>query len=375
MGVVVMAAVGSLACVDPIDGGGGNGTSTEPVAELVAEGLSSPVHLTAPPGDDRLFVVEQPGRIRVIDGDELLATPFLDITDRVSGSGERGLLSVAFHPGYAANGRFFVDYTDAAGSTRVEEYAVTEDPNVADAASARTLLTVAQPYPNHNGGLIVFGPEGFLWIGMGDGGGNADENAQDPTTLLGAMLRIDVDAGDPYAIPPDNPHADGVGGAPEVWATGLRNPWRYSMDPATGDLYIADVGQNRWEEVNVADAGAPGLNYGWSIMEGSHCYQAPSCDQTGLVIPVHEYSHDEGCSIIGGYVYRGDALPDLRGHYFYGDYCGGWIRSFHYDGTTTTDHRSYDLGELGTVLSFGKDAADELYVLTSSGVYRLAPGR
>ena len=372
------AALGLVACGPdgmPDGPANGNGPPAGVVAETVAAGLSAPVHLASPPEDDRLFVVEQGGRIRVIHDGQLLDTPFLDIRDRVSAGGERGLLSVAFHPDYTANGRFFVDYTDTSGTTRIEEYTVTGDPNVADPGSARTLLTVDQPYSNHNGGLIAFGPDGYLWIGMGDGGSGGDPqgNGQDPTTLLGAMLRIDVDGGSPYGVPADNPWADGVDGAPEVWATGLRNPWRWAFD--AGSLYIADVGQNAWEEVSVADQGVAGQNYGWNIMEGSHCYEpSEGCDRTGLVLPVHEYSHDDGCSITGGHVYRGTALPDLQGHYFYGDYCGGWVRSFRYDGSSATDHQSYDLGDLGRVLSFGKDAAGELYVLTGAGtVYRLAP--
>ena len=372
--IALAAALGGCSSESPTENGNGNGTPAAVVAETVVSGLSAPVFLTAPADDDRLFVVEQAGRVRIIDGGQLAATPFLDIRDRVGSGGERGLLSVAFHPDYASNGRFFVNYTDNGGSTRIEEYTVTGDPDVADPASDRTLLTVDQPYSNHNGGLIAFGPDGYLWIGMGDGGSGGDPlgHGQNASSLLGAMLRIDVDGGAPYAVPPDNPFAAGVDGAPEVWAIGLRNPWRYAFD--ADRLYIADVGQNAWEEVHVEAVDAPGLNYGWNIMEGDHCYQAQSCDQTGLERPVHEYSHDEGCSITGGYVYRGDALPELQGHYFYGDFCGGWVRSFRYDGASATDHRSYDLGSLGNILSFGKDAAGEIYVLTGTGtVYRLAP--
>jgi glucose/arabinose dehydrogenase len=359
----------------PTQGGGGV-TQPDVVAETVATGLAAPVHLAALPNDGRLFVVEQAGRIRVIEGGQVLERPFLDIRDRVRSGGERGLLSVAFHPDFAANGRFFVDYTDTTDSTRIEEYAVTVDPNVADPTSGRTLLTIRQPYGNHNGGLIAFGPQGNLWIGMGDGGSGGDPlgNGQNPATLLGAMLRIDVDGGEPYGIPSDNPFADKVDGAPEVWSYGLRNPWRYSFDGS--HVYIADVGQSGWEEVNIAPTDEPGLNYGWSIMEGDHCYRAQSCNETGLERPIYEYSHDAGCSITGGYVYRGSALPDLRGHYFYGDYCQGWVRSFRYDSGGATDHRSYDLGDLGRIVSFGSDAAGEVYVLTGSGaVYRLAPNR
>ena len=343
--------------------------------DTVVSGLTAPVHLTAPDGDDRLFSVEQPGRIRIIADGTLLQPPFLDIADSVSASGERGLLSVAFHPDYASSGRFYVDYTDNDGDTRIVEYTVSADPNVADPASAELVLRVPQPYSNHNGGLVTFGPDGYLWVGMGDGGSGGDPqaNGQDPSTLLGAMLRLDVDGGDPYAIPADNPFVDG-GGAPAVWAYGLRNPWRYSIDPAEGLVYIADVGQSAWEEVHVEDAGAPGLNYGWNILEGSHCFGATECDRTGLEVPAHEYSHAEGCSITGGHVYRGSELPGLQGRYFYGDFCEGWIRSFRYEAGGATDHVSHELGDIGRILSFGRDAAGELYVLTGAGtVYRLAP--
>ncbi|MGK7311595.1 MAG: PQQ-dependent sugar dehydrogenase [Candidatus Longimicrobiales bacterium M2_2A_002] len=349
--------------------------------EAVVSGLSAPVYLTVAPGEPagsgRFFVVEQAGRIRVVEDGTLLDTPFLDLTGRVEAGGERGLLSMAFHPDYADNGRFYVDYTDNAGDTRIEEYTVSSDPNVADPGSARLILGVRQPYSNHNGGLVTFGPDGYLYIGMGDGGSAGDPmgNGQDSTTLLGALLRIDVDGGDPYGIPPDNPFAAG-GGAPEVWAYGLRNPWRYSFDPGAGHLYIADVGQSEWEEVHVADDDAAGLNYGWNILEGSHCYGASSCDRSGLEVPVHEYSHDEGCSITGGYTYRGSAITGIEGHYFYGDFCGGWVASFRYDGGGAVDHNRYDFGDIGRVLSFGRDAAGELYVLTDQGtVYRLVPNR
>ncbi|MDX1673718.1 MAG: PQQ-dependent sugar dehydrogenase [Longimicrobiales bacterium] len=371
----MVCVVAGAACGGDTSGPDNGSPPPEPLAvETVVTGLDDPVHLTAPPGDERLFVVEQPGRIRIIEGGQLRTEPFLDISDQVRSGGEQGLLSVAFHPDYAANGRFVVDYTDLNGDTRIEEYSVSGDPNVADPASARLILSVPQPYANHNGGLVVFGPDGYLWIGMGDGGSAGDPlgHGQDSTTLLGSLLRIDVDGGDPYAIPPDNPFAGG-GGAPEVWAYGLRNPWRYSFDASTGRLYIADVGQNAWEEVHLAPAAVAGLNYGWNILEGSHCFNASSCDTAGLELPVLEYSHDRGCSITGGHVYRGSALDGVRGHYFYGDYCDGWIASFRYDGAEAVDHTEYDFG-LSRILSFGRDAAGELYVLTGSGaVYRLVP--
>src|SRR5581483_6930387 len=268
--------------------------------EPVASGLSAPLYLTAPPGDTtRLFVVEQGGRVRIVAHGRLLAAPFLDLTARVSAGGERGLLSLAFHPDFAANGYVCVDYTDTNGDTRVERYTVSGDPDVADPASRKPILFVPQPYPNHNGGLVLFGPDGKLYIGLGDGGsgGDPENRAQNPDSLLGKLLRLDVDAGDPYAIPPDNPFARG-GGAPEVWALGLRNPWRFAFDRASGLLYIADVGQDAWEEVDVAPAARSGANYGWRLMEGAHCYHPDPCSPAGLVPPALEYSHAEGCAVV-----------------------------------------------------------------------------
>lgn len=341
----------------------------------VASGLASPVHLAAPAGDARLFVVEQPGRIRVVENGSLLPTPFLDITDRVGSGGERGLLSVAFHPQYASNGLFFVNYTDRAGDTRVERYRVSADRNRADPASARLVIGIDQPYANHNGGLVAFGPDGKLYVGMGDGGGGGDplEAGQDPTQLLGKLLRLEVDGAAPYAIPADNPYAGRTDRRPEIWATGMRNPWRFSWDRTAGLLYVADVGQNRLEEIDVVPAGQGGLNYGWDVMEGSDCFEPrDGCDRTGLVLPVAEYAHDDGCSVTGGFVYRGQDLPALRGHYFYADYCEGWIRSFRYAGGQAADARSWEVENVGNITSFGEDSRGELYVLSSSGgVYRI----
>jgi glucose/arabinose dehydrogenase len=367
--------------------GCGAGPPSEPLPEPpeqeltaveVASGLNNPVHLTAPADDPRIFIVEQPGRIRILQNGQLLPTPFLDITARVVSGGERGLLSVAFHPGYGTNGEFFVNYTGSGGTTRVERYRVSaDDPNRADPASAELILSVAQPFANHNGGLIKFGPDGMLYIGMGDGGSGGDPlgHGQNAATLLGSLLRIDVDSGDPYAIPPDNPFADGGAGRAEAWATGLRNPWRFSFDPEDGLIYIADVGQNRIEEINAQPADAPGLNYGWAVMEGSTCFRpATGCDQSGLVLPIVEYANPaDGCSVTGGYVYRGSALPELRGHYFYADFCRGWVRSFRRTGpAAAADHRQWPLGTLGSISSFGEDAARELYIVVHQGrVYRL----
>lgn len=342
-------------------------------AEIVVGGLSAPVYLTAPTGDSRLFVVEQAGRIRVVEAGQLLATPFLDITDRVVSGGERGLLSIAFHPLYDGNGYFYVSYTGDGGDSRIERYSVTDDPNVADPASAKLILTVSQPFSNHNGGLIAFGPDGMLYIGLGDGGSGGDpqDHGQNTDTLLGSLLRIDVDGGDPYAVPTDNPFV-GADGADEIWAYGLRNPWRFSFDRQAGDLYVADVGQNEWEEVNVAAATAAGLNYGWNVMEGAHCYASDPCDTDSLVLPALEYGHSQGCSVTGGYVYRGAAIPAAQGHYFYSDYCRGFLRSFRYTGGSVTDQRHWDVGDVGNVLSFGEDGSGELYILSGNGnVYRL----
>lgn len=373
-----LLVLGLLACSDGrAEGGPSPGGQVR--LEEVASGLSSPVHLTAPAGDARLFVVEQPGRIRIVQGGRLLPTPFLDLTDRVRSGGERGLLSLAFHPRYADNGLLFVNYTDRDGDTRIERYRVrASDPNRADPASAKLLLRVEQPYSNHNGGQIAFGPDGKLYVGMGDGGSGGDPqgHGQNPRTLLGAMLRLDVDAGDPYAVPRDNPFVGNPRAREEIWATGVRNPWRFSFDGRTGLLYVADVGQNRWEEVNVVEAAKGGLNYGWNRMEAAHCFSSERCDRSGLVLPALEYDHSEGCTVIGGYVYRGSRIPALQGHYFYADYCQRWVRSFRYTGGAAADRREWDFGEVGSILSFGEDAAGELYVLSDGGkVYRMVPGR
>lgn len=342
----------------------------------VASGLESPLYLTAPSGDPRLFIVEQPGRIRIVKDGRLIPVPFLDITDRVGSGGERGLLLVAFHPQFRTNGRFYVDYTDRRGDTRVERYTAREGADVADTGSASLVLGVAQPFANHNGGLVMFGPDGMLYVGMGDGGSAGDPfgNGQKRTTLLGKLLRIDVDHGAPYAIPPGNPFAGRTDARPEIWATGLRNPWRFAFDPPAGLLYIADVGQGSWEEVDVTPAAQGGLNYGWRGMEGAHCFVLFLCRRSGVVLPALEYDHSEGCSIIGGHVYHGARIPAIAGHYFYSDYCGGWLRSFRFVDGAVTDRRTWDVPPVGAVLSFGEDAAGELYVLSSNGtVYRMDP--
>jgi len=340
----------------------------------VASGFTQPVFLDAPPGDGRLFVVDQPGTIEVFDNGEW--NTFLDITSKVHFEREQGLLGLAFHPDFEQNRRFFVDYTNTGGTTIIEEYLVSEtDPDVADPGSARVVLAVEQPAPNHNGGMITFGPDGYLYVAMGDGGGAGDPhgNGQNRNTLLGAILRIDVDE-EPYGIPADNTFADG-GGAPEIWGYGLRNPWRFSFD---GDLiYIADVGQGLWEEVDVADVTSVGLNFGWSVMEGNHCYAVSDCDPAGLKLPILEYGHNNGdCSITGGYVYRGDAIQELGGVYFYGDYCTGRIGSFRLGDDGIAEQRDWTgtLGPVPRLTSFGTDAHGELYLMSTDGrLLRIEP--
>jgi glucose/arabinose dehydrogenase len=353
------------------------GPDPAPALVEVADGLSFPVHLTSPPGDPRLFVVEKSGTIRVIKDGQVLQTAFLDIRDEVSGGSEQGLLSLAFHPDYASNGRFFVDYTNRAGDTRVVEYRVSADPDRADPAPVQTILSVDQPFANHNGGLLVFGPDGMLYVGLGDGGSGGDPqgNGQNRGVLLGKILRIDVDAGTPYAIPSDNPFVGQAGRRGEIWAWGLRNPWRFSFDRETGDLFVADVGQNDREEVNARSRDEGGVNYGWNVMEGSECFQDDDCDRAGLTLPVVEYDHGEGCSITGGFVYRGSALPELRGHYFFSDFCSGFVRSFRLAGGAAVEERSWpDLEPGGSIPSFGEDADGELYLLTREGsVHKIAP--
>ncbi|MGD8727094.1 MAG: PQQ-dependent sugar dehydrogenase [Gemmatimonadales bacterium] len=376
-----IVAVGMLGGASLGCSGAAEGMNVDPpvrdstlAVDVVAAGLDRPVDLTAPPDDPRLFVVEQPGRIRIVERGMLRDQPFLDLTDRVRSGGERGLLGLTFHPRYADNGYFFVNYTDEAGDTRVERYTVTADPNVADPGSAKPIIEIEQPYANHNGGQVVFGPDGMLYVGMGDGGSanDPDGNGQNAATLLGSLLRIDVDGGDPYAVPSDNPFVDDPAAQGASWAIGLRNPWRFSFDTRSGLLYIADVGQNAWEEINVVPASVGGLNFGWSRYEATHCFRWPACDESGITMPVVEYGRDNGCSVIGGFVYRGSEIPAIAGHYFYSDWCEGWLRSFVYEDGAVTSHTEWAVGDLGSVLSFGQDAARNLYLTSSNGnVYRI----
>jgi glucose/arabinose dehydrogenase len=356
----------------------------------IASGLQSPVYLTgAGDGSGRIFIVEQTGRIRIVKNGGLLPAPFLDIRSLVESGGERGLLSVAFHPQFKTNGIFIVDYTRASntpanvGDTVIARYRVTSPTaDVADRASGQTLMTIDQPQPNHNGGLVKFGPDGYLYVGMGDGGaggdvgsGHAPEgNGQSVKTLLAKILRIGVAATGPYTVPAGNPHL-GQGSRPEIWAYGVRNPWRFSFDRATGDLYIADVGQNAWEEIDFQpSAGTGGVNYGWPLWEGEHRYRAGPA-RPGDTKPIAEYSHVGGaCSVTGGYVYRGAKIPALSGFYIFGDYCNGRLW------TLVKFGGAWRLSALRdtpySISSFGEDEAGELYLVDHVGtVYRFDPAR
>ena len=331
----------------------------------IITGLVKPVAIAhAGDGSGRLFITLQEGQIIVYDGNQVLPAPFLDLSLLVSVDSERGLLSTAFHPNYESNGFFFVNYTNTNGDTVVARYSVSADPNVADRDSALVLLTITQPYSNHNGGQLQFGPDGYLYIGMGDGGsgGDPENNAQNPGTFLGKMLRIDVDSGNPYAIPASNPFVGNLEVLDEIWALGLRNPWRFSFDRLTGDLFVADVGQSEWEEVNFQPANSSGgENYGWRFMEGTHCYNpSMDCNDGSLALPILEYSHSVGCSITGGYRYRGSQNSDLLGIYLYADYCTGRIW-----GATDSGNGEWSSSELLDtnffISTFGEDEAGEIY--------------
>ncbi len=344
----------------------------------VIDNLEKPVGIAAAgDGSGRLFVIEQGGVIRIMTSEGFLPAPFLDIQDRVGAtSSERGLLGLAFHPDYTENGYFYVNYTDQRGDTIIARFQVSAgDLNIANPTSELQLLKVNQPFANHNGGGLAFGPDGYLYIGLGDGGSGGDPmgNAQDITTLLGKLLRIDVSSTDDslYTIPPDNPFVS-TGGAPEVWAYGLRNPWRFSFDRQTGDLYIGDVGQNQWEEVNFLPAGSTGgANFGWNYKEGTHTYQGTA--PADLVDPVFEYDHSLGCSISGGVVYRGSQLPEWQGVYLFGDYCSGNVWGL--ISTSAAEWQSSLLySGLGNITAFGEDDSGEIYAVTYGGsLLKLSP--
>ena len=357
-----------------------------PLAEMAVERMfprlsfDRMVHLTHPgDGTGRLFLVLQPGRVMVFDNDQGVGSTetFMDIRNRVSDRGnEEGLLGLAFDPEYASNGYFYAYYS-AANPRRsvISRFSVSaENPDRADPSSERIIMEVPQPYSNHNGGQVLFGPDGYLYIGLGDGGlaGDPHGNGQDTSTLLGSILRIDVaslDLDGTYAVPPDNPFV-GQGGSArgEVWAYGLRNPWRFTFDRQTGDLWAADVGQDRSEEVDIIK---PGRNYGWNIMEGLHCYPLPGCNQQGLELPITEYGREGGCSVTGGYVYRGSRLPSLYGAYVYGDFCSGKIWALRHDGAEVTEELLIVDSPL-SISAFGEDLAGELYILSfDGGIYRI----
>ena len=326
----------------------------------VARGTRNPIFLTASPGAEHSYLAEQGGRVLYMVDDEIADTPVLDITDQVTFRGEQGLLGIALHP--TRPDRLFVHYSNLSGHTALSEFSLTEDGRTADPDSERLIFFTQQPATNHNGGMIQFGPDGYLYLGLGDGGRAGDYygHGQRPDTPLAALVRI---------------HPDQV--TSEVWWYGLRNPWRFWIDGPTGLTYIADVGQDAYEEISVAMLSEPNLNFGWPITEGLHCFEPrQGCDPAGLTLPVLEIAHDDGgtCSVTGGIVYRGLSMPGLWGHYFYSDYCGGYLRSFRWDGTLAMDLREW-ASDLGGVVSFGTDGAGDMYVLTTEAVYRIEPGQ
>jgi glucose/arabinose dehydrogenase len=351
---------------------------SQPMINLVpfASGLDKPVTITSA-GDSRLFVVEQPGRIRIIEpSGTVKVTPFLDISDLVTGGNEQGLLGLAFHPDYESNGFFYINYTGKDNSTYISRFSVSStDPDIANPISEFPILSFAQPYSNHNGGDIKFGPDGYLYIAAGDGGSSGDplNNAQDTTRMLGKILRIDVDNGSPYAIPETNPFAGNKPGLDEIWAYGLRNPWRFSFDRTTGDLWISDVGQASYEEINFQSAFSQGgENYGWRCYEGTHPYDNSMCTAgENYSYPVYEYGHNTGgCSVIGGFIYRGSKYPAMEGYYFFTDYCSDEIWSLHDSaGTWIIDY--YDQYGGNSFSTFGENINGELYVagVSSGNIY------
>jgi glucose/arabinose dehydrogenase len=353
-------------------------TAQTPSVQLVriAHRLIHPVQLThAGDGSGRMFVVEQRGVVRVMLNETIQPTPFLDIRDRVTERSEMGLLSIAFHPLYASNGMVYVNYTTELGGPRrsvIAEYrAWPPSGNVVD-RTERIVLEIPQPQTNHNGGLNLFGPDGMLYIGLGDGGGSGDpqNNGQRLDTLLGKILRINVDSGTPYGIPPDNPFVGKPNVRPEIWAYGFRNPWRFSFDRKTAKLFAGDVGQNAWEEIDIVE---PGRNYGWRITEGLHCYNPPTgCSFSGLRLPAAEYGHDVGCSVTGGYVYRGALIPVLKGRYLFGDYCTGLIWTLVWN--TSPRVMAVLVDTTTQISSFGEDPDGELYVVDYGGqIFKIIP--
>lgn len=342
----------------------------------VAAGLSDPVDMAAPlDNTGRLLIVERTGKIRLLFNGQVQSDAFLDISSLITSNGtEQGLLGLALDPDFNNNGFFYVNYTDTNGDTVIARFTRSSDPNKADPASQKVLIQVAQPYPNHNGGAVRFGPDGFLYLGLGDGGaaGDPEGNAQNPSTLLGKILRIDVRSGDPYGVPPGNLYLSGAG-RPEVYAMGLRNPWRIAFEPGSGDMYIGDVGQNQWEEIDILSANSdPGRNFGWDFFEGNHAYEGSPPSDVTLIPALWEYDHSQGCSVSGGVVYNGTRLPAWKGVYLFADYCSGKIWGLLNSPGGVQSALLYESG--ASVSSFGEDQGGEVYMLDLSGkIYRLEP--
>ena len=342
--------------------------------ETVGEGFDQPSFVLANPLGGQLLVVEREGVVESLEADGTVGEePFLDLTGVVGSSGiEQGLLGMAFHP--SDESRLFVYFTLPSDDSVLAEIPLVE--GLPDVSELVELIRFEQPTNRHNAGMVLFGPDGYLYLSLGEGG-EASTHAQNPDTLLSSILRLDIDGGVPSVVPPDNPFADG-GGAPEVWAFGLRNPWRFDIDPVGGLVYIADVGHSEWEEINVVPLADGGYNFGWLAMEGTHCFSSAECESDGFELPFVEYPHPDGCSVTGGYVYRGSAIPELDGHYFYGDWCSGFIRSFRYSDGVAVDERDWtdELGFKGQVNSFGLDSSGEILIATWDGtIYRLTPVR
>jgi glucose/arabinose dehydrogenase len=345
-------------------------------AELVASSFERPLDLQTPGDRSRLFVVEQVGRIRILRGRTVVPTPFLDISDRVSLGIEKGLLGLAFHPRFGENGRFFVNYTDSGDTTHIVEFRAGAGADTVDPSTERPLLVLEQPFDGHKAGQLAFGSDGYLYISLGDGGAEGDPfgHSQNLRSLLGKILRVDVDRAQPYAVPADNPFVAHPDARAEIWAFGLRNPWRFAFDRVTGDLFIGDVGQDQFEEINLERAPRRGgQNYGWNLTEGSGCYRANRCPTEGITFPIIEYNHAEGCSVTGGVVYRGCRMPGHAGTYFYGDFCSGFVSSIRLDTGEQLDWTS-ELGPHPALTSFGVDADGEVYMLELTGnLYQIVP--
>lgn len=378
-GLVLISTGHQIGCSDNGSNQDSSPQSNSLRLQPISTSLSSPVFMTVPPNDStRLFIVQQGGLIRVFDvvGGALLTAPFLNVSSLLLTGGERGLLGMAFDPQYAANRQFYIFYTNTAGNIVIARYLRNiTDPNLADSSSAVTLLTVAHPnFSNHNGGMLAFGPDACLYAGIGDGGseGDPNNNGQNPFSLLGKLVRLNPSTGGACSNVIINPFVLG-GGAQQVWSLGLRNPWRFSFDRITGDLYIGDVGQDAREEIDVAVTPNAGrqANYGWRLMEGRLCFNPSSnCNSGGLTLPVLDYPRDNGaCSVIGGYVYRGSVKPDLRGTYFYADFCAGFVKSFRFQNGQPTEQTEWPLLSPpgGSITSFGEDFSGELYLMTQGG--------